>query len=84
VPGVLIRERYPTTGPQQVIEQLQETGPPPAPEPNLPPGKIMYMPEETGMYTEEIIMVMFSNEAMVSGVVTVLRDLLTGPEASSR
>jgi hypothetical protein len=67
------------TGPQRVIElplvrPLQETGLVPGPGPNLPQNRIMYMPEETGMYTEEIIMAMFSSEAMVSGVVADLPD----------
>lgn len=77
---VLIRELFQITGQQQateppqvtgllqVIRLQQETGQEAGPGPNLPLSKIMYMPEETGMYTEEIIMAMFSNVAMDSGV----------------
>ena len=61
------------TGPQRVTgrlpaRSLPETGPVAVPEPSPPLSKTMYMQEETGMYTEEIIMGMFSNEIMVSGV----------------
>ena len=72
------------TGLLQVIRLQQETGLVPGPGPNLPQNRIMYMPEETGMYTEEIIMAMFSSEAMVSGVVADLPDPEIVQETSSR
>jgi hypothetical protein len=77
-----VTEPLPGTGLPQAIRLLWPTGLVTVPEHNLPPGKIMYMPEETVMYTEEIIMEMFNNEAMANGAAAT--DLQTGLGVSNK
>ena len=88
-PVVLIREQFPTTGPQRVTElrpvkRGPVTGQEVVSDLNHPTGRIMFMPEETGMSTEEITMAIYNNGTMVNGVVVVLRDPPTVQGVSSR
>ena len=86
---VLTRVPLSTTGPPPEtghlpVRPLQETEQGAEQEPNPPPGKIMYMPEETGMCTEEIITEIFNSVVMASGVAIDLQVLQIDPEASNR